>query len=57
MFDCSKPGVRVRLPIDEHVQVRSIDEKFNKSSEGLLGLMFDAHSFEAKNKVFEFNHR
>ena len=57
MFDCSKPGVRVRLPIDEHVQVRSIDEKFNKSSEGLLGLMFDAHSFEAKNRVFEFNHR
>ena len=29
MFDRSKPkkGVRVRLPIDEHVQVRSMFEK------------------------------
>ena len=44
-----KQGVRVRLPIDEHVRVRSIfekmtlsqfDEKFNKSSGGLLGSMF-----------------
>ena len=33
------------------------DEKFSKSSEGLLGSLFDVRSFKAKNKVFEFDHQ
>ena len=31
------------------------DDKFSKSSEGLLGLMFDGHSFEAKIQMFKFD--
>ena len=29
----------------------------SKSSKGLLGSMFDVHSFKAKIKVFEFDHQ
>ena len=62
---CSKNDVRVRSMFDKMVFDPSLqnvflmlnDEKFSKSSEGLLGSMFDVRSFEAKNMVFEFDHQ
>ena len=31
-------------------------ESDSRSSKGLLGLMFDIRSFEAKNRLLEFDH-
>ena len=69
MFDHSKPkmgclsSITNRWTCSSSFDVRKNDvrvssmKKFNKSSEGLLSSMFDVHSFEAKNRVFEFDHQ
>ena len=42
----------------ESVQCSSqFNDYFSKSSEGLLGSMFNVRSFEAKIQVFKFGHQ
>ena len=62
-FDHQSSSFDVQKMLFEFVQCSKNDVQVSSMSnsvnlvKALLGLMFDVHSFEAKNRVFEFDHQ